>query len=114
MAWRKCTDCGRMFDAPNKGRRLCPSCKGYAKPHLGGAKKTVKTKRNFPSIMAVTRVERIYNAVNGTHKHYHEIVNIIDNTAADRCVCCGEAIPEGRMVCPVCEQKGERVSVDDL
>lgn len=24
----------------------------------------------------------------------------------DRCVCCGEIIPEGRMVCPKCE-KGE-------
>ena len=22
---------------------------------------------------------------------------------ADRCVCCGEIIPEGRMVCPNCE-----------
>ena len=24
---------------------------------------------------------------------------------ADRCVCCGEIIPEGRMVCPQCEYK---------
>ena len=24
----------------------------------------------------------------------------------DRCVCCGEIIPEGRMVCPNCEIKG--------
>lgn len=23
----------------------------------------------------------------------------------DRCVCCGEIIPEGRMVCPSCEKK---------
>ena len=23
----------------------------------------------------------------------------------DRCVCCGEPIPEGRQVCPACEQK---------
>ena len=22
----------------------------------------------------------------------------------DRCVCCGEIIPEGRMVCPKCEK----------
>ena len=21
----------------------------------------------------------------------------------DRCVCCGDIIPEGRMVCPICE-----------
>lgn len=24
---------------------------------------------------------------------------------SDRCVCCGEIIPEGRMVCPVCERR---------
>lgn len=23
---------------------------------------------------------------------------------ADRCVCCGEIVPEGRMVCPSCER----------
>lgn len=22
----------------------------------------------------------------------------------DRCVCCGEPVPEGRMVCPICEK----------
>lgn len=27
----------------------------------------------------------------------------------DRCVCCGEIIPEGRMVCPQCEKKGEKM-----
>jgi RNA polymerase subunit RPABC4/transcription elongation factor Spt4 len=27
--------------------------------------------------------------------------NISDN--ADRCVCCGDVIPEGRQVCPKCE-----------
>ena len=26
---------------------------------------------------------------------------------ADRCVCCGEIIPEGRMVCPQCEGRVE-------
>lgn len=24
---------------------------------------------------------------------------------AERCVCCGTIIPEGRMICPMCEQK---------
>ena len=24
---------------------------------------------------------------------------------ADRCVCCGTIVPEGRMVCPQCEYK---------
>ena len=30
---------------------------------------------------------------------------------AERCVCCGQIIPEGRMVCPPCE-KGEKNNVD--
>lgn len=30
---------------------------------------------------------------------------------AERCVCCGRIIPEGRMVCPLCE-KGEKNNVD--
>lgn len=25
----------------------------------------------------------------------------------DRCICCGEIVPEGRMVCPICE-KGKK------
>lgn len=24
---------------------------------------------------------------------------------AERCICCGAIIPEGRMTCPMCEQK---------
>ena len=27
----------------------------------------------------------------------------------NRCVCCGEIIPEGRMVCPKCERSAEDV-----
>ena len=37
---------------------------------------------------------------------------LMDDTAlslgtdnSDRCVCCGEIIPEGRMVCPACERR---------
>ena len=28
--------------------------------------------------------------------------------AENRCVCCGEIIPEGRMVCPMCERRAEQ------
>lgn len=31
----------------------------------------------------------------------HEIfLKAVEN----RCICCGEIIPEGRMVCPICER----------
>lgn len=26
----------------------------------------------------------------------------------DRCICCGEIVPEGRMVCPACEKRAEK------
>lgn len=32
---------------------------------------------------------------------------------AERCVCCGEIIPEGRQVCPSCEQKTKRKPFDE-
>lgn len=25
----------------------------------------------------------------------------------DRCVCCGAIVPEGRMVCPMCEKEAD-------
>ena len=28
---------------------------------------------------------------------------IDSDPTADRCICCGEIVPEGRMVCPSCE-----------
>jgi plasmid rolling circle replication initiator protein Rep len=57
------------------------------------------------SIKAILQIGKTYNAVNKTYKHYGEMVQIIENTKADRCVCCGDIIPEGRMVCPICESK---------
>lgn len=31
----------------------------------------------------------------------------------NRCVCCGEIIPEGRQACPSCEYKSEEVHCND-
>ena len=31
-----------------------------------------------------------------------------DYSRIDRCVCCGDAIPEGRMICWRCEHEGEQ------
>lgn len=106
MALRKCIDCGFVFEAENNRVRVCPECKIYRVREKCKQKREEKAKKKFPPIMLVSKIERIYNKVNGTRKHYGEIVNIIESTAADRCVCCGDVIPEGRMVCPTCEQKG--------
>lgn len=31
----------------------------------------------------------------------------------NRCVCCGRIIPEGRQVCPICEEKAKRRDILD-
>lgn len=38
---------------------------------------------------------------NRTHKYEKKMDNAYLN--ADKCVCCGEVVPEGRMVCKECE-----------
>ena len=34
-----------------------------------------------------------------------KITKIIESANVDTCVCCGEIVPEGRMVCHACEDK---------
>lgn len=31
----------------------------------------------------------------------------------DRCVCCGAIVPEGRMVCPICEDQHDKETLRD-
>lgn len=49
------------------------------------------------------------NAATAPAKHYGRLakVHFMDelHSPVDRCVCCGEIVPEGRMVCPNCEDK---------
>lgn len=33
---------------------------------------------------------------------------------ADRCVCCGEIVPEGRQACPQCERKKYVYTIPDI
>jgi RNA polymerase subunit RPABC4/transcription elongation factor Spt4 len=99
---KTCKDCLRVFETKKGNTQLCDSCRSHRKPRR-------KTKqRCILSIKSVLRINKIYNEVNNTVKHYGEMVQIIENTKADRCVCCGDIIPEGRMVCPICESKVKR------
>lgn len=47
--------------------------------------------------------------ITGEYARYHGELDVRNGTltiyGSDRCVCCGEIIPEGRMVCPVCERR---------
>ncbi len=104
---KTCYECSKVFRTDNARQRKCPTCLNYKSPHF--LMKPRKTQRavGFPSIAEVSRIERIYNAVHGTFKHYGDMVQLIRTTDADRCVCCGEVIPEGRMVCQDCERKAK-------
>lgn len=35
-------------------------------------------------------------------------------TDADRCICCGEIVPEGRQICPQCERKRYIYTIPDI
>lgn len=60
------------------------------------------------SISQIKKLERQYNAVNKTFYHYGQIVHIAESSNVDRCVCCGDIVPEDRLVCPKCEKEAER------
>lgn len=101
-----CYVCKRVFRAQNGRFKICDECAKHRSPHRR-MRETQPSKAATLSIEQVSRIERIYNKVNSTFKHYGEIVNIIQGTKADCCVCCGDVVPEGRMICHECERKGE-------
>lgn len=63
-----------------------------------------KPKKKILTFAEILHIAEIYNKVNGRYLHYGDIVNLVDSTA-ERCVCCGAVIPEGRQVCPQCESR---------
>ena len=98
---KTCRDCHKIFRTDQPNATICESCKKFRKPKL----KPKKKKKAVLSISAISHIEHVYNTVHKTVKHYGDIVRLIENTEADRCVCCGEIVPEGRMVCPTCESQ---------
>lgn len=65
------------------------------------------TMRRLARMGAKTHVEQIICLAEEIEHYRAQIIEMRDYIArrpspADRCVCCGEIIPEGRMVCPNC------------
>ena len=107
---KTCADCHKIFRTDKEDARVCPSCQGVREYMKGGDRKCKrKQKKKILSIREVMKIGRVYDKVNGTclANRYGEIVRKIENTNVDRCVCCGEIIPEGRMICIKCEKVGE-------
>ena len=97
---KKCTCCGRVFETTDGRKKFCHDCKGYKK------EKKIKVKPVL-SIKDVMHIASVYDVVNGTKiiRDYGKITRIIESSNVDTCVCCGEIVPEGRMVCYACEDK---------
>ena len=79
-----CSVCGKTSPCRTA---FCPNC--FAKMD-GGIIKSMK------------------RAGDSAEKAAESLKNVIDDFEnADRCVCCGEIVPEGRQVCPSCETGGD-------
>ena len=106
---KRCIQCGSEYATEQAKKKLCPECDSFnrkrkKKPVI---KRREKIKKPALTLDRVCHIEAVYNAVNHTYKHYHEIVRIIEDTRADSCVCCGAFIQEGKLVCNDCERKAE-------
>lgn len=70
----------------------------------------------FLANSSIDDIAKIFNRVNinianndGSYKTIEEVFNELANKVKvekeEKCVCCGESIPEGRQVCAKCESK---------
>ena len=99
----KCAECKRAFKTDAPKVKVCPSCMKYRKPSKKPrAKKSAKKPLTIGEIL---HIGEVYYKVNHEHLHYGDVVALVENSV-DRCVCCGEVVPEGRQVCPLCEKAG--------
>lgn len=57
-------------------------------------------------VSASDLIDAIRDDPNINGSNFAKIKRHIDNMP-ERCVCCGEIIPEGRQVCPQCERRAE-------
>ena len=102
----KCADCKKAFRSDTLSARVCPTCLKYRKPSTKPKPKAKKPKKRDPlSISEIMHIADVYSKVKHKYLHYGDIVALVDRTV-DKCVCCGEIVPEGRQVCPQCEKAG--------
>ena len=96
----KCRECQKVFRTDNPHAKLCSSCKAFRQPY-----KKIRNKKAVKkplSVSEILHIAEVYNKVNHKYLHYGSIVELVERNA-DHCVCCGEVVPEGRHVCPLCE-----------
>ena len=53
----------------------------------------------------IVQITGEYNVYHGELDVQNGTLKVYGSSFADRCVCCGAIVPEGRMVCPTCERR---------
>ena len=101
----KCAECKRAFKTNNLNVKVCPLCMKYRQP----SKKSKPKKSNHKPLTfgEIFHIGDVYARIHHKHLHYGDIVALVERNV-DKCVCCGQPVPEGRQVCPQCEMGGVR------
>ena len=97
----KCPECRKVFRTDDPLAKICPECiKARQSRNIKRRKKSAKKALTISEILHIANV---YNKVKHKYINYGDVVTLVDRNV-DRCVCCGEIVPEGRHVCPQCEK----------
>lgn len=97
---RKCPDCNKTFRTDDPKQKCCSTCQKYRKPCLKHRKPQIDKKPL--TIAEISHIAEVYYRVHHKYLKYGEVVHLVE-TNAEHCVCCGATIPEGRQICPKCE-----------
>lgn len=98
----KCPDCKKIFRTDNPEQRICSTCLKLRKPR--GRKRKNKSTKKPLTFAEILHIAEVYRKIHHKYLSYGDVVNRIASNA-DHCVCCGEFVPEGRQICPQCENK---------
>ena len=97
----KCNECHKVFRTDDPFATLCPDCIKFRQPSKPKRKK--KASKNTLTIPEALHIAEVYSKVKHKYLSYGNVVALVARNA-DRCVCCGAVVPEGRHVCPMCER----------
>ena len=99
----KCAECKRAFKSNSLSVKVCPLCMKYRKPAIKA--KSKKSNKKPLTLSEIFHIGDVYAKIHHKYLHYGDIVALVERNV-DKCVCCGEVVPEGRQVCPQCEMAG--------
>lgn len=97
---KECSACGvihKIMQYPFGRADFCPNCgKKMSEEHVGNVIESMKR--------AGDSAKNVTESLKNVTESLKNVIDAFEN--ADRCVCCGDIVPEGRQVCPGCETGG--------